>query len=161
MKAINMTAAGGPEVLKYQEVPDPQIRSGTELLIKIKAAGVNPVDAKQRGRGTWYPGNLPAILGIDGAGIVKERGKDARQFNIGDEVYFAHGGIGKQPGNYAEYSVVEERFAARKPRSVSFAEAAAAPSSCITWSHCGSAGEGEWSEDLHHGELRRKGAIRS
>jgi NADPH2:quinone reductase len=76
---------------------------------------------------------------------VKERGKDARQFNIGDEVYFAHGGIGKQPGNYAEYSVVEERFAARKPRSVSFAEAAAAPSSCIT----------AWETLFYHGRLQK------
>ena len=132
MKTVYMTAPGGPEALSYTEVPDPTIKSPSDVLVRIKAAGLNPVDAKQRGRGTWYPGALPAILGIDGAGVVEKTGGAVKRFAPGDEVFFAHGGFGKEPGNYAEYTVVQERFLARKPKSVSFAEAAAAPSSLIS-----------------------------
>jgi NADPH2:quinone reductase len=127
-----MMSPGGPEVLAFGEVPVPALRSGTEILVRIRAAGVNPMDAKQRGRGTWYPGTLPAILGADGAGIVEEAGPGVRSFRPGDEVYFVHGGLGKEPGTYAEYTVLEERFAARKPANLSFTEAAAVPLSLIT-----------------------------
>jgi NADPH:quinone reductase len=132
MKTVLMTAPGGPEVLSYTDAPDPKIKSPYDVLVRIKAAGLNPVDTKQRGRGTWYPGSLPAILGIDGAGVVEKSGGAAKRFVPGDEVFFAHGGFGKEPGNYAEYTVVQERFLARKPKGVSFAEAAAAPSSLIS-----------------------------
>jgi NADPH2:quinone reductase len=127
-----MTACGGPEVLSYTEAPDPEIKSPTEVLVRLKAAGLNPVDVKQRGRGTWYPSTPPVILGIDGAGVVEKTGGAVKRFKIGDEVFFAHGGYGKEPGNYAERAVVDERFLARKPKGVSFAEAAAAPSSLIS-----------------------------
>jgi NADPH2:quinone reductase len=136
MRAVQMTAAGGPEMLQLREVSDPQIQSKTETLVRLRAAGINPVDAKQRGRGPWYPGALPVILGIDGAGIVEEVGQDVKSVKRGDEVFFAHGGFGKLPGNYAEFTVVEERFLAHKPSAVSFVEAAAATSSCITAWEC-------------------------
>jgi NADPH2:quinone reductase len=136
MKAVLMIEAGGPEVLELREVPSPRIHSPTEVLVRLRAAGINPVDAKQRGRGTWYPGELPAVLGIDGAGVVEEVGADVKSVRPGDEVFFAHGGYGKEPGNYAEYTVAEERFLALKPEAVSFAAAAAAPSSCITAWEC-------------------------
>ena len=132
MKTVYMTAAGGPEVLHYADAPDPKIGSATEVLVRLKAAGLNPVDVKQRGRGTWYPSTPPVILGIDGAGVIERAGAGVKRFRPGDEVFFAHGGYGKEPGNYAEYAVVEERFLARKPKGVSFAEAAAAPSSLIS-----------------------------
>ncbi len=145
MKAVQMTRAGGPDVLSYGEVPDPVLQSDTGLLIRVKAAGVNPVDAKQRGRGTWYPGSLPAILGLDGSGVVVKTGSKVRGFKEGDEVYFAYGGIGKEPGTYAESIVVEERSAARKPRALSFAEAAAAPCALIT----------AWDGLFHLGRLQK------
>ncbi len=132
MKAILMSVPGGPEVLQLQEVPDPQIRGERELRIRLKAAGVNPIDTKLRRRGTFYPEEMPAILGCDGAGIVEAVGSGVRQFRVGDEVYFCHGGLGKQGGNYAELIVVDERFVAAKPKSLSFAEAAAAPLVLIT-----------------------------
>jgi NADPH2:quinone reductase len=132
MKAILMSVPGGPEVLQLQEVPDPQIRGERELQIRLKAAGVNPIDTKLRRRGTFYPEEMPAILGCDGAGIVEAVGPSVRQFRVGDEVYFCHGGLGKQAGNYAEVVVVDERFVAPKPKSLSFAEAAAAPLVLIT-----------------------------
>jgi len=132
MKAILMTATGGPEVLKLRDVPKPAIKSDTEMLVRIKAAGLNPVDAKQRRRGTWHPAELPQILDLDGAGIVEETGRGVTRFSVGDEVYYAYGGVGISPGNYAEYNVIDERCAAAKPKGVSFTEAAALPASLIT-----------------------------
>jgi len=71
MKAVVMTSPGGPEVLQIQDVAMPEIRSGTEMLIKIRAAGINPVDTKLRSQGTWFPDREPTILGCDAAGIVE------------------------------------------------------------------------------------------
>ncbi|WP_414541905.1 zinc-dependent alcohol dehydrogenase family protein [Nostoc sp. CCY0012] len=133
MKAVLMTAAGSPEVLQLQEVVNPSVPLGnTELLVRLVAAGVNPIDTKLRQRGTFYPDQMPAILGCDGAGIVEAVGAGAERFRPGDAVFFCYGGLGAHQGNYAEYTVVDERFVARKPASVSFAEAAAAPLVLIT-----------------------------
>lgn len=133
MKAIVMAEAGSPEVLQLQDLPEPQIQQPTEILVRLKAAGVNPIDTKLRGRGTFYPDCMPTILGCDGAGIVEAIGSEVKQFKVGDEVYFCDGGLGKQgTGNYAELTVVDERFVAAKPSSLSFAEAAAAPLVLIT-----------------------------
>jgi NADPH:quinone reductase len=132
MKAILMTAAGEPEVLQVAEVPIPQIQSPKEILIELKAAGVNPIDTKLRRRGTFYPERMPAILGCDGAGVVVAIGVGVQRFAVGDEVYFCNGGLGGHPGNYAEYATVDERFVSHKPSSISFAVAAAAPLVLIT-----------------------------
>lgn len=131
MKAVLMTAAGNPEVLQLQEVPKPT-PGNTELLVRLVAAGINPLDTKLRSRSTFYSEQMPAILGCDGAGIVEAIGADVQRFRSGDEVYFCYGGLGAHQGNYAEYTTVDERFVARKPASVSFAEAAAAPLVLIT-----------------------------
>jgi NADPH:quinone reductase len=131
VKAIVMNAPGNPEVLQIQDVPKPS-GGKTELLIKLKAAGINPIDTKLRKRGTLYPDKMPAILGCDGAGIVEAVGEGVTKFRVGDEVYFCQGGLGGKPGNYAEYTVVDEKFTARKAASVSFFEAAAAPLVLIT-----------------------------
>lgn len=127
-----MTAAGAPDVLQIAEVPDPSIQQETEMLVRLKAAGINPIDTKLRNRGTFFPDRMPAILGCDGAGIVEAVGSAVRQFKPGDEVYLCNGGLGGHPGNYAEWAIVDARFAARKPASLSFAEAAAAPLVLIT-----------------------------
>ncbi len=133
MKAALMTAAGNPEVLQLQEVPNPSVPLGeTELLIRLQAAGINPIDTKLRKRGTFYPDKMPAILGCDGAGVVEAVGAAVQHFRIGDEVFFCNGGLGAHQGNYAEYTTVDERFTARKPASISFVEAAAAPLVLIT-----------------------------
>ncbi|YAF93718.1 MAG: zinc-dependent alcohol dehydrogenase family protein [Nodularia sp. CChRGM 3473] len=133
MKAVLMKAAGNPEVLQFQDIPNPTVPLGTtELLVRLVAAGVNPIDTKLRQRGTFYPDQMPAILGCDGAGIVEAVGAGVERFRLGDEVFFCYGGLGAHQGNYAEYTVVDERFVARKPASVSFAEAAAAPLVLIT-----------------------------
>lgn len=127
-----MTAAGDPEVLQLQEVPDPTIQTDTEILVRLHAAGVNPIDTKLRQRGTFYPDQMPAILGCDGAGVVEAVGANVQHFRVGDEVYFCAGGLGAKLGNYAEIAVVDQRFVAHKPTSLSFAEAAAAPLVLIT-----------------------------
>ncbi len=133
MKAIVITTAGAPEALQLVELPTPQIQNDTEILIRLHAAGINPIDTKLRSRGTFYPHEMPAILGCDGAGVVAEIGKEVERFKVGDEVYFCAGGLGKSgTGNYAEFTVVDERWVARKPTSLSFAEAAAAPLVLIT-----------------------------
>jgi NADPH2:quinone reductase len=133
MKAVLMTAAGEPEVLQLQEVPEPKIQNDTEIVVRLHAAGVNPIDTKLRQRGTFYPDQMPAILGCDGAGVVESVGSRVQQFRVGDEVYFCAGGLGASgTGNYAEVAVVKERLVAAKPKSLSFSEAAAAPLVLIT-----------------------------
>ncbi|MBD1913352.1 MULTISPECIES: zinc-dependent alcohol dehydrogenase family protein [unclassified Leptolyngbya] len=132
MKATVMTAAGDPSVLVYQEYPEPELQSSTDVLVKLKAAGINPIDTKLRQRGTFFPDRMPAVLGLDGAGVVEAVGPDVRQFHVGDEVYFCNGGLGAHPGTYAEYAVVDEAFLAPKPATLSFAEAAAVPLVAIT-----------------------------
>ncbi|MDX2096217.1 MAG: zinc-dependent alcohol dehydrogenase family protein [Leptolyngbyaceae cyanobacterium bins.59] len=132
MKAVLMTQAGGPEVLQYLDTPAPAPPQGSELLIRLKAAGVNPIDTKLRKRGTFYPEQMPAILGCDGAGIVEATGPQARKFQMGDEVYFCNGGLGGHPGNYAEWAIVAEAFVSPRPKTLSFEQAAAAPLVLIT-----------------------------
>lgn len=132
MRAALMTAVGGPDVLQMRDAARPEIREPTQMLVRLHAAGVNPVDTKLRSRGTYAPERMPAILGCDGAGVVEAVGPGVTRFAPGDEVYFCFGGIGLDPGTYAEYTVIDECCAARKPRSLSFAEAAAAPLVLIT-----------------------------
>lgn len=132
MQAITMAGPGSPDVLRPTELPQPQIETSTQLRIQLKAAGVNPVDTKIRARGLFFPDALPAVIGCDGAGIVVEVGEAERQYRVGDEVYFCHGGLGREPGNYAQYTVIESAHVARKPANINFIEAAAAPLVLIT-----------------------------
>ena len=131
MQSVLMTKVGAPEVLEYQEIETPEINSASELLIRLRAAGVNPIDTKLR-QGLYPMDNLPAVLGCDGSGIVEAVGSEVSKFQVGDEVYFFHGGVGPIQGNYAEFRTIEERFVARKPESLNFTEAAAAPLALIT-----------------------------
>ncbi len=132
MQAIVMPVAGGPEVLELREVPDPILTGERDLLIQLRAAGVNPLDTKLRGRGTYGGGEEPAILGCDGAGVVEAAGAGCTRLAPGDEVFFCNGGIGIEPGCYAEYAVVDERWVAAKPPSLDFAEAASLPLVALT-----------------------------
>jgi len=127
MKAVVLTTPGDPENLRLQDYPMPSVQSPRDLLLRLKAAGVNPIDTKLRSRGTFYPNRMPAVLGCDGAGIVEAVGAGVQQFQVGDGVYFCGGGLGAEPGTYGEYAVVDERFVAPKPRGLSFVAAAAAP----------------------------------
>ncbi|MFB8797183.1 MAG: zinc-dependent alcohol dehydrogenase family protein [Microcoleus sp.] len=132
MKAIAHFTPGSPEVLQLQDLPDPTIQKETDVLVKLRAAGVNPIDTKLRARGTFYPDRSPHVLGCDGAGVVEAVGAAVQRFQVGDEVFFCNGGLGGSIGTYAELAVVDERFLAHKPAALSFAEAAAAPLVLIT-----------------------------
>lgn len=132
MKAIAHFTPGSPEVLQLYELPVPTIKTQTEVLVKLYAAGINPIDTKLRSRGTFYPDRSPHILGCDGAGVVEAVGAAVQRFQVGDEVFFCNGGLGGAIGTYAEFAVVDEGFLARKPAALSFAEAAAAPLVLIT-----------------------------
>jgi len=132
MHAMVMTQPGGPEVLSARTLPVPGLPSPQHLLVRLRAAGVNPVDTKLRANGTYYPDKLPAILGCDGAGVVEAVGDQVTRFRPGDKVYFCSGGIGGEPGNYATYNTVHEDYAARMPANLDFTAAAAVPLVLIT-----------------------------
>lgn len=132
MKAIVFETPGSPSVLKLQDIPAPTIQTETEVLVRLRAAGINPIDTKLRSRGTFYPEKTPHVLGCDGAGVVEAVGAGVQSFQVGDEVFFCNGGLGGSRGTYAEFAVVDLRFLAIKPATLSFAEAAAAPLVLIT-----------------------------
>ncbi|MDP2760370.1 MAG: zinc-dependent alcohol dehydrogenase family protein [Sideroxyarcus sp.] len=132
MKAILATAAGDPEVLQLHDIPQPELPSPQHLLVRLIAAGVNPVDTKLRAKPAYYPDQLPAILGCDGAGVVASIGSAVTHFKIGDAVYFCNGGIGDVPGSYAEYTTVHEDYCAAAPANLSLPDAAALPLVLIT-----------------------------
>jgi NADPH:quinone reductase len=132
MKAIEMREVGGPAVLQTVERPRPELTGPADILVRIMAAGVNPIDTKVRSRGPLIPDGLPAILGCDGAGVVEAVGPEVSRFKPGDEVWYCHGGVGGPVGNYAEYMVLDNHLAQAKPRSLSFAEAACAPLVVLT-----------------------------
>jgi len=131
MRAVLMQKAGEPEVLQITEVDKPACDSN-EVLVQVMAAGVNPVDTKLRAKGLFMPGEFPAILGCDGAGIVEAVGADVTRFQPGDPVYYCYGGLGQKAGNYAEYIAVPEAYVAMKPDCIDFIDAAAAPLVLIT-----------------------------
>jgi NADPH2:quinone reductase len=133
MKAILMSAIGGSDVLLEQEIAEPILTSATEIKVRLHAAGVNPVDTKIRKGGLFYPNaELPAVLGCDGAGEVVEIGESVTNFKIGDKVWFCNGGLGREQGNYAEFTTIDQRWASLMPQSVSFENAAASPLVLIT-----------------------------
>ena len=127
MKAIFATAPGSPDVLQLRDIPKPELPSPHHLCVKLAAAGVNPIDTKLRTRPIYYPDKLPAILGCDGAGIVEEIGKAVTRFKVGDAVFFCNGGIGDEPGCYAEYTALHEDYCAAKPANLGLQDSAALP----------------------------------
>ena len=119
-------------MLEWQEIKEPEISTVTDIKVKIVAAGVNPIDTKVRRSGLFYENSLPAVLGCDGAGEIIETGSAVNQFKPGDQVWFCHGGLGREQGNYAEFNVIDQRWISRMPKTLSFTEAAAAPLVLIT-----------------------------
>ena len=131
MKAIVIHEYGGPEVLKYEDVPRPEPKAD-QILIRVIAAGVNPVDGMIRSGMFAKNGNgaFPMVLGGDIAGIVERAGNKITKFKAGDPV-FAYVSL-DSGGGYAQYTVVPERDAAPKPDSLTFVEAAGVPIVALT-----------------------------
>jgi len=117
-----------PESLLDIEIPKPEPRP-RDLVVQVKAVSVNPVDAKVRSPKDKIE-SAPRVLGWDAAGIVDGVGPRATLFKPGDEVYYA--GVITRPGCNSEYHAVDERIVGRKPRNLSFEEAAALPLTTIT-----------------------------
>ncbi|NEV61443.1 zinc-dependent alcohol dehydrogenase family protein [Thiorhodococcus minor] len=132
MKAIEIRETGGLDVLATVERSTPELNDPEDILVKLCAAGVNPVDTKVRANGPMLPDGLPAVLGCDGAGVVEAVGSDVTRFKPGDEVWLCCGGIGGPVGNYAEYILLDNHLAQAKPRSIGMTEAAAAPLVLLT-----------------------------
>jgi NADPH2:quinone reductase len=132
MEAVVMQQPGGASVLQRKKMPVPGISYDTDVLVRLRAAGLNPVDAKLRQNPGSYSMPLPVVLGFDGAGVVEATGKTVTRFAPGDEVYFCHPSFGGRSGCYAAYTVVPEILLAHKPVRLSFAEAAAVPLALIT-----------------------------
>lgn len=131
MKAIgyidSLPAAEAKALFDF-EAPKP-VPGPRDLLVRIAAIAVNPVDTKVRKRRQGTP-EAPVILGWDAAGAVEAVGREVRLFQPGDAVYYA--GDITRPGSNAEYNLVDERIAALKPKSLDFAAAAALPLTAIT-----------------------------
>ncbi|SEL39674.1 NADPH2:quinone reductase [Nitrosovibrio tenuis] len=145
MRAVLMNTPGDPDVLKIADVSKPGITDASDVLVKLHAAGVNPIDTKVRRLNMYYPGNLPSILGCDGAGVVEAIGSSVTRVRPGDEVFFFNNGLGGAPGTYAEYTVVREDYLALKPKNISMLEAAGIPLALIT----------AWEGLLDRGDLQK------
>ncbi|QYC10770.1 zinc-binding alcohol dehydrogenase family protein [Brevundimonas nasdae] len=110
------------------DAPEPTLRP-RDLLVQVKAVGLNPADAKVRASRQPEDGK-PSILGYDAAGVVVGVGSEVSLFKVGDEVFYA--GQIDRPGSNAERQAVDERIVGLKPKSLTFAEAAALPLTAIT-----------------------------
>ncbi|ARS35425.1 NADP-dependent oxidoreductase [Pontibacter actiniarum] len=128
MKAAVYDEFGGPEKIQIREVAVPEVKEG-EVLVRIKAAGVNPVDyvVREGYLKDALPYQFPVIPGWDVAGVVEERGFSARRFNVGDEVYAYARRPVVQHGTFAEYIVIPESYLAARPQRISWEEAAGIP----------------------------------
>lgn len=127
MSAIGLYAGGPVESLQTVTVAIPEPRPH-DVLVRVRAVSVNPVDVKQRA--SLPASEAPHILGYDAAGVVEAVGREVTTLGVGDEVWYA--GDITRAGSNAELQVVDERIVARKPASLSFAEAAALPLTTIT-----------------------------
>ena len=130
MQAAIVDHADAP--FRLAEVPRPVPGPG-EVLVRIHASGVNPLDAKIRAGAAAHARHpLPAILGLDLAGVVEAAAPDVTAFRAGDEVYGMTGGVAGIQGTLAQYAAVDADLLARKPANLTMREAAALPLVTIT-----------------------------
>src|SRR6202034_4069092 len=122
MKAIVVHEYGGPEVLKFEEYPDPVPGPG-EILVRVAAASVNPIDYKRRAGLTkdFYPMKFPSLIGVDMAGTVVELGPGVEGFSVGDQVF------AMADNTYAQLCVVKAAVLAKVPKGLDLIQAAALP----------------------------------
>jgi NADPH:quinone reductase-like Zn-dependent oxidoreductase len=122
MKAVVVHQYGGPEVLKFEEYPDPVPGPG-EVLVRVAATSVNPIDYKRRAGLTkdFYPMHFPGLIGVDMAGTVAEMGQGVEGFSVGDQVF------AMADNTYAELCVVKAEILAKVPKGLDLIQAAALP----------------------------------
>jgi alcohol dehydrogenase len=135
MRAVSLPEYGPPEVLRVVDVPKPET-GPRDLLVRVIATSVNPVDTKIRsgGQRNIIRYRLPWILGLDVSGVVEAVGEDVRGFAVGDAVWSSP--THRRPGTYAEYVVVAAREAAHKPRTLTHVQAASLPLVALTAHQC-------------------------
>jgi NADPH:quinone reductase-like Zn-dependent oxidoreductase len=141
MKAVEIHQNGGPEELKYEDAPKPTINPD-DVLVKVYASGVNPVDYKVRKGDRRYAGSFPRILGWDFSGVVEQTGSKVQGWKPGDEVY-GRPDISR-PGTYAEYVAVRANEIARKPESIDHKAASGVALAGLT----------AWQGLFQHGQLQ-------
>jgi len=131
MKAIVVHEYGGAEVLHYEEAPRPQ-PNDNEVLIRVLAASVNPVDAAIRSGkyAEYFHTKLPLIPGMDAAGVIEKAGSKITALKAGDPVYAFF--TLREEGGYGEFALAKEGEVARKPSSITYEEAAAVPAAGST-----------------------------
>jgi NADPH:quinone reductase-like Zn-dependent oxidoreductase len=127
MKAIVVHQYGGPEVLKFEDYPDPVPGLG-EVLVRVAAASVNPIDYKRRAGLTkdFYPMNFPSLIGVDMAGTVITLGPGVEGFSVGDQVF------AMADNTYAQLCVVKAAVLAKVPKGLDLVQAAALPLATVT-----------------------------
>jgi len=131
MKAMVVHEFGGPEVMKYEDAPRPEPKDD-EILVRVMAAAVNPVDSYVR-QGMFAKrgmDNRPAIIGYDISGVVEKTGANAKKFKAGDKVYSYLSVM--RGGGYAEFAIAKESETALKPKNINFEQAAAVPLAATT-----------------------------
>ena len=124
MRAVRVHQFGGIEAIRFEEVPRPAPAKG-QVLVRVKAAGVGPWDAWVRAGKSALPQPLPLILGSDLSGVVVEVGPGSSAVHPGDEVFGVTNS--RFTGAYAEYAVADAAMIARKPKRLSYVEAASVP----------------------------------
>jgi NADPH:quinone reductase len=132
MLAMAMSGPGGPEVLRPLRLPRPEPSQPRQVLVRLAAAGVNPADLWFRAHGPYVGDGRGCILGHEGAGVVEAVGAAVTRVKPGDPVCFCHGGIGADPGTYAEQVLVPEELLVPVPPGVDLLQAAALPLVFIT-----------------------------
>ena len=127
MKAVVVHKYGGPEVLKFEDYPDPVPGAG-EVLVRVAAASVNPLDYKRRAGLTddYYPIHFPGLIGVDMAGTVVKIGPEVEGFSVGDQVF------SMADNSYAELCVVSAAILVKVPKGLDLIQAAALPLVTIT-----------------------------
>ncbi len=136
MRAIVVHQYGGPEVLKFEDYPDPVTGPG-EVLVRVAAASVNPIDYKRRAGLTkdFYPMQFPALIGVDLAGTAVKIGPGVEGFSVGDQVF------AMADNTYAELCVVKANVLAKIPKGLDLMQAAALPLVTVTGNQLASATE--------------------
>lgn len=130
--AVVATSLGGPEVLEARSIDLAWPGRPGDVLVRLAAASLNPADIWFRSLGPYITSDRPLVLGHDGAGVVEAVGSAVTRIKPGDRVAFCHGGIGADPGTYAQAAVVPGDLLAHVPQSVDFETAAALPLVGIT-----------------------------
>jgi NADPH2:quinone reductase len=124
MRAAYIEQPGPPETIRVGELPEPK-PTGTEVLVRVGAASVNPIDTYIRGGSPPTPASWPYVVGSDLAGVVTALGPDATRFHVGDRVWGANQGVLGRQGTFSELAAIEERWLYPTPDRVKDEQAAA------------------------------------